>query len=274
MHSQAKSVSACESDCARQPVTAMPSRASSRMRGWGALLAIVLQGASASLSPDLAIAADAQQLLTGEDGGNWTASSETWGLSVPGRVPGDLLSDLQRGGVIGDPWFELGFLNTTTPGAQGAPLWDVGAWAYTTTFTPSPAVAAVIAAGGAASIVFDGVKMAARATLNGTPLDVLLNDQFMRFVVPATLAPGANTLTVTFSTSRDAANAEGRFSGASAGWVRLVGDGDRLSCTEAIHSCGVLRLAAVYCCRCSECHCASLLRFWLPQQMPALSLLP
>jgi len=186
---------------------------------WVGLLLLTQSGAV--LSPDVAIVADASQLLSGASS-SWTASSATWGINLPARVPGDLLSDLQRSGIIGDPWFELGFLNTTTPGAQGSPLWDVGNWTFSTTFAPSASIAMVLAAGGSASIVFDGVKMAAYATLNGEPLGTVVNDQFLRFVFPANLAPGANQLTVTFSTSRDVANAEGRFSGASAGWVRAA----------------------------------------------------
>ena len=188
----------------------------------GLLLLSIVRQSGAVLSPDVAIVADASQLLSGALS-SWTASSATWGIhNLPAHVPGDLLSDLQRSGVIGDPWFELGFLNTTTPGAQGSPLWDVGNWTFSTTFAPSASIAMVLAAGGSASIVFDGVKMAAYATLNGEPLGTVVNDQFLRFVFPANLVPCANQLTVTFSTSRDVANAEGRFSGASAGWVRAA----------------------------------------------------
>lgn len=161
------------------------------------------------LSPDARVAADAVQLLSGPAAANaWAASSATWAIAVNASVPGDLLSDLQRSGVIGDPWFELGFLNTTTPGAQGAPLWDVGTWVYTTTFAVADDVLAIARGGGAVALVCDGIKMAADVSLDGTTLG-FANDQFLRFSFPvaAPLGPTA-TLRVSFSTSRDPRNAE------------------------------------------------------------------
>ena len=163
------------------------------------------------LSPDAHVAADAVQVLSGPAAANaWTASSATWAITVNATVPGDLLSDLQRGGVIGDPWFELGFLNTTTPGAQGAPLWDVGTWVYTTTFAVATDVLTIARGGGAVALVCDGIKMAADVSLDGTTLG-FANDQFLRFTFPvgAPLGPTA-TLRVSFSTSRDPRNAEVR----------------------------------------------------------------
>jgi hypothetical protein len=168
------------------------------------------------LSPDMSIITEATQLLTGTSGGGWTVSSDLWSISVPAIVPGDLLSDLQINNVIGDPLFELGFLNTTTPGAQGSPIWDTGNWTYTTTFAASAEILNILNLGGTIMLVFDGVKMAATITLNGKILGIV-NDQFLRFTFPLDsklLLPTNNLLTVTFSTSRDPANAEGRFSGA------------------------------------------------------------
>ena len=162
------------------------------------------------LSPDLPVVADAVQRLTGAATSQWSVSSTTWGIEVPATVPGDLISDLQAAGVIGDPWFELGFLNSTTPRAQGAPLWDVGTWVYRTTFSPSPAVLAIATAGGAITIVCDGVKMAADLALDGVALG-FVNDQFLRFTFPVSSPLSSNaTLTLTFTTSRDVRNAEVR----------------------------------------------------------------
>ena len=169
------------------------------------------------LSADQSVAADAAQQLTGAAGASWFVSSTVWKIAVPATVPGDLLTDLQRAGVIGDPWRELNFLNTTTPGAQGAPIWDVGQWEYAASVTPDAAVAAALAAGGTATLVFDGVKMAADVLWNGAPLGCV-NDQFLRFSFDVNVLPGANDLRVNFSTSRDERNKEGRFSGASGGW--------------------------------------------------------
>jgi hypothetical protein len=163
------------------------------------------------------VAADALQALTGAGGEDWVVASETWGVSVPATVPGDLVTDLQRAGVIGDPWFELGFLNSTTPGAQGAPLWDVGVWAYSATVAPRAPLAAALAAGGEATLVFDGIKMAADIFWNGAHLG-FVNDQFLRFSFPLPEVLDTNALQISFPTSRDPRNAEGRFSGASGGW--------------------------------------------------------
>jgi hypothetical protein len=57
------------------------------------------------------------------------------GIEVDGAVPGDLLTDLQRGGVIGDPFYELNFIPW---GATEVPVWDAGNWTYTTTFDLIP----------------------------------------------------------------------------------------------------------------------------------------
>lgn len=146
----------------------------------------------------------------------WTASSATFGITVNATVPGDLVTDLQHAGVIGDPFFELGFLNTTTPGAQGAPLWDTGVWTFSCDF------AAAVRQDAALFLVLDGVKMAADVALNGVPLGGVM-DQFLRYALPLPQGalrppPARNVLTVAFGTSRDPRNAEGRFSGASGGW--------------------------------------------------------
>lgn len=172
------------------------------------------------LSPDTPLSANALQQLTGATASSgWTVRSDMWGIEVAASVPGDLVSDLQLNGVIGDPLFELGFLNTTIPGSQGAPLWDTGDWVYSSSIAPSAAVAAALASGGQAFLIFDGVKMGATVSWNNVTVGSV-NDQFLRFVFP--LPPGplppVNELAVTFPTSRDALNAEGRFSGASGGW--------------------------------------------------------
>ena len=169
------------------------------------------------LSPDASVAAAATQPLTGAAGAAWAVSSTQWQITVPATVPGDLISDLQLAAVVGDPWHELNFLNTTTPGAQGAPIWDVGRWEYAASLTPDASIAAALAAGGTATLVFDGVKMAADVLWNGAVIG-FVNDQFLRFSFDVVVLPGANDLRVNFTTSRDVRNAEGRFSGASAGW--------------------------------------------------------
>jgi len=92
------------------------------------------------------------------DGSDWTAKGvETDGNLLPvairATVPGDIITDLQRAGMIGDPYKEMDFLN--------ASLWGPSmAWTYEKSF--------VIPATGATQIlVFEGIKTAASIRLNG-----------------------------------------------------------------------------------------------------------
>ena len=75
--------------------------------------------------------------------GTWTASTTIRapgpagagrGISIQGTVPGDLITDLQAAGMVGDPLFELNFLNSS--------LWADQTWTYTTTFNTPQATAA------------------------------------------------------------------------------------------------------------------------------------
>lgn len=172
---------------------------------------------TAPLSPDAPLATDALQIITGAAGADWTVSSEHWSVTAPAAVPGDLITDLQRAGIVSDPWFELNFLNTTTPGHQGAPIWDVGTWTYVASVTPSAPLAAALAAGATASLVFDGIKMTADVYWNNDLIG-FANNQFLRFSFALPSVLSTNELRVNFSTSHDVRNAEGRFSGASGGW--------------------------------------------------------
>ena len=99
-------------------------------------------------------------------------------------MPGDLVTDLQRAGVIEDPLFGANFKN--------ASVWNGPQWNYTTTFhrprlrgagTPSEGSSKGTSGKGTASavdhtvdalhhavdhlLVFDGVKMGAKIYLNG-----------------------------------------------------------------------------------------------------------
>jgi len=67
-------------------------------------------------------------------------------VSIPARVPGDLLTDLERAGLIGDPLYELNWLNSS--------IWDTNAWTYKTEF--------VAEAAGETLLTFDGIKMGAK----------------------------------------------------------------------------------------------------------------
>jgi hypothetical protein len=88
------------------------------------------------------------QSLTGADAaGNWTASSAAAGLSVAATVPGDLITDLERAGKIGDPLHERNFKSV---------LWDETNWTYATQFETSPDLVDTISTSGHAYLVLDG----------------------------------------------------------------------------------------------------------------------
>ena len=116
------------------------------------------------------------------------------------------LTDLEAAGKIGDPLYELNFLN--------ASIWNNYTWTYSTTF-------AAPAGAGTSLLVFDGVKMGARITLNGKLL-ATVTDQFMRYVFPIdksvvalTDADGNMQLDVVFDTQIDCA---GRWMACTGGW--------------------------------------------------------
>jgi hypothetical protein len=131
-------------------------------------------------------------------------------LTIKGEVPGDLLTDLQLAGKIGDPLFELVFKNAT--------LWDSNAWVYSTTF--SVAEHATTAAAGATTVlVFDGIKMGATVKVNGEVVGIAA-DQFLRYtfaIKPALLRSGvgANTVEVVFDKS---VSCGGRWMACTGGW--------------------------------------------------------
>jgi hypothetical protein len=142
---------------------------------------------------DSAIASSVAPLYLDSPACAWTATEASLGLSVAATVPGDIISDLQRAGVVGDPWFELTWLDNRT-------LWDTSAraWNFSTSVTLPPPGAAP---GAALSLVFEGIKMGARVSINGVPLGAATN-QFVRYVFPipaeAVVASGANRVDVAF----------------------------------------------------------------------------
>ena len=154
--------------------------------------------------------------------GAWEASSpspdgegEGGALRIPATVPGDIVSDLNRAGLVGNPLFELNWLNSS--------LWAERAWSYRKSFQLPPDF---LPGRGRHEeeeekeevlLVLDGVKMGATVSLNGVELGTVRN-QFLRHTFPI-LQSGAlqrggreNTLTVAFDRSIDC---EGRFMGAT-----------------------------------------------------------
>ena len=139
------------------------------------------------------------------------------GAAISGSVPGDLLTDMERANVIGDPLFGNNFDFFDAAGKVAPPPWEQGNVTYTTSFT----LDAALANASEILLVLDGIKMASGVWLNGHYLGTTAN-QFVRWRYPvaALLAPrgGANTLAVAFPPATDAANAQARFMACSGGW--------------------------------------------------------
>lgn len=154
----------------------------------------------------------ASQYLDGED---WTVVSADGAVSIEGFVPGDLVTDLQLAGVMGDPIYDQNWLSWLYD-KKSAPLWDATNFTYTKIFD---ADAALLDAGMLVQLTFDGVKMAADVSLNGIYLG-FTNDMFLRTVFDATAALRAkdNVLSVTFTTSSDPRNEAGRWPASAGGW--------------------------------------------------------
>lgn len=159
---------------------------------------------TASLRDQPVAGTGSAQYLDGED---WVITSADGKVGpLQGYVPGDLLTDLQLSGVIGDPIYEQNWLQWQYDG-EAAPLWDAQNFTYTKTFDSN-----ISPTGNTIWLFFDGVKMAADINLNGIALGTA-NDMFLRvsFDVTSTLRATGNVLTVTFSTSSDVRNGAGRW---------------------------------------------------------------
>lgn len=182
-----------------------------------ALCASVSHGAGLQYPPIVGDGGFAQTL----DGEGWAVSSSDGAISVGGVVPGDLLTDLQRAGIVGDMLYEKNFVAYDDEGRVQPPLWERSNFTYTTVFTLDTRVRA-LAAGGEILLVLDGVKMAAEVFLNGVSLGVTAN-QFLRMTVPVSAllkdGDGANTLAVVFVPSQNPVNNNARFMGECAAWT-------------------------------------------------------
>jgi len=147
------------------------------------------------------------------DGADWIANSSAAGVLISASVPGEVASDLEAAGLIGDP---LALNNTRGK----SPLWD-SPFTYTKTFaTPGGAAWA-----GAADVllVLESVKMVADVFVNGAALGDV-RSQFVRRVVSVGRllnAPGGDTNELRVElprASEDARNVEGRYMSASGAW--------------------------------------------------------
>lgn len=152
------------------------------------------------------------------DGEAWTATGPAAGgktVTIGATVPGDLITDLQVAGLIGDPLYDLNWMSNT--------FWDAGNWSYWTNFDLSPALLQQAQAGAAVWLVFDSLKMAGDVFVNGQHV-MEFADQFLRYNVSlGSLTSGVvkatgNTLQVVFTTSADTRNFDGRWMGCTGGW--------------------------------------------------------
>ena len=153
--------------------------------------------------------------------GFWDVSSSSLASSpIQGSVPGDLVTDLQLAGVIGDPLFGNNFVapyNISTK--QFMPqIWDQANFTYSMEVTPSPSL---FEGGGGNDgeilLVFDGIKMASGIWLDGNYLGTTA-DQFLRYIFPVGrfLSPGRKSvLSVELMPATDPSNAQARFMSAS-----------------------------------------------------------
>jgi hypothetical protein len=131
--------------------------------------------------------------------GKWSVSNGT--KTITGMVPGDLITDLFNGGLIGDPLFESNWLT---------PIWDKYTWNYTTTFTAQ--------SGNTVYLVFDGIKMGAQIFLNNKLVGTA-RDQFLRYRFDVTaMIQASNTLMVYFPAGGQGIDCEGRFMACTGGW--------------------------------------------------------
>ncbi len=135
-------------------------------------------------------------LDTADNANGWTATASggRGPLRINATVPGDLITDLQVAGLIGDPLYELNWKNAT--------LWDTMDWTYTTTFDVNEEMLAAVAAGDDVLLVFDGIKMGATIVVNDVTLGQA-TDEFLRYDFSlgssGVLRAGINTVSVTFT---------------------------------------------------------------------------
>eukprot|EP01052_Picozoa_sp_SAG31_P011928 SAG31_NODE_687_length_12813_cov_2.597216_10_plen_381_part_00 len=186
-----------------------------------AVLAAGIPGAAAldpRLLRDHPIVGHSRLSLDTADGAAWTAhptsgspAAGSGREAISASVPGDIVTDLEVAGLIGDPWYETNWRNAT--------LWDQP-WTYSTLFTLTADEHAAVTSGAVdAILVFDGIKMGATVTLDGKVVGTA-TDQWLRYEWPVTqilrgVSAGTHHLHVSFDRTIDT---HGRFMGCSGGW--------------------------------------------------------
>lgn len=175
------------------------------------VMALVQTALTSQASPsppmrDPPIVGDLPKSITYLDSDKWEARAGT--VVIPSTVPGDIVTDLNRAGMVGDPVYGVNWREQSGVWAR-----DSG-WSFTRVFdyntVASPSVL----------LVLDGVKMAADVYLNGAHLGGLA-DQHLRyeFEIVSVLRATANNLTIHIPLpSHDVRNDEGRYAACSGGW--------------------------------------------------------
>ena len=147
------------------------------------------------------IGADAITYLDDE---HWSWVRADDGFTIPASVPGDVVTDLERAGVIEDPLRDDNFI-------RDAAVWN-RTWTLRTTFrvdSDAPRIA----------LIFDGVKLGASVKINHQTLGTI-RDQFLRYAFDVRnasidLLRDSNKLELVFDPSIDVG---GRFAACSGGW--------------------------------------------------------
>ena len=149
--------------------------------------------------------------------GLWDISIPTLPSPISGSIPGDLITDMERAGVYGDPLYNNNFDFYNAEGKIALPFWETGNVTYTRAFGVDPALSAAAEL----LLILDGVKMASGVWLNGHYLGTTAN-QFLRYTYPISALllppPALQTLSLDFPVATDPANAQARFMACSGGW--------------------------------------------------------
>ena len=88
---------------------------------WAALFDSVATATEYTSSGDRYVAAAAIQSL---DGDEWNASLPSAMLALRASVPGDLISDLERAGLVPDPLVDVNFQDNASVALWNASGWD------------------------------------------------------------------------------------------------------------------------------------------------------
>lgn len=171
------------------------------------LLTFPALATSAGLKDD-PIAGSALQYL---DSSDWILTNGS--LSISATVPGDLLTDLERAGIIQDPIASANLRDAAIAALM------LNTWSWSTTFDLDSEFLQE-STGSPVLLVLDSVKLAADIALNGVSL-LSVADQFLRYnvtVPEGLLQPTGNVIVVSSPPFSDPRNAAGRFQGCAAGW--------------------------------------------------------